>query len=94
MNRLELAAQAPNVPDWYLKEKIEHLILSFEEFSNSELVCKEILGFCGIDQQYHNYKAKFKTDLKTKSQIDFDWRFYWADEMLKRNEQEFLIKKD
>jgi hypothetical protein len=78
MNRLELAAQAPPIPDWY-KDNYKAEVMSYEEFF--ETIRPDLVLNSNYTKDYYSYR---KTE--EEKQIEFDWRFYWADEMIKRNE--------
>jgi len=69
MNRLELAAQAPLMPDWYLT--VRQLISGLEDINSS---------------LKHN--TELKDTLINQTELKESWRFYWADEMIKKNEQQ------
>lgn len=69
MNRLELAAQAPPIPDWYALGK------------------NIIEGFNNLDNILKNNKDSINATISIE-ELEKSWRFYWADEMIKRNEQQ------
>jgi hypothetical protein len=164
MNRLELAVQAPPIPDWYkreykidydfyrfLTERYNHVLRKFDRCfllmleyyylirnNNTNLInfLKEQKEqelrkniSCEIDFKYskddliewylllnhnsdiedvinnyikimqshfsnfeNNYSIFIKEEKDKK--IDYDWRFYWADEMIKRNDTETSISSN
>lgn len=120
MNRLELAAQAPPIPDWYRKQREKEIKDKISTIANNSEEVKEIQNY--IDSMTYTWKndkrklgftrnSFFQDDNDVRShlyirekdkekeiekqykielikQLEVDWRFYWADEMIKRNDTE------
>ena len=96
MNRLELAAQAPLMPDWYYEQYKKVNMLEFEAFvsmmtgitKNKELETYLDNSPINWDKEYNNYwNGFYYGNHPHKHRAEIEWRFYWADEMIKRNEQ-------
>ena len=87
MNRLELAAQAPPMPNWYYVEYVGKITLSFKEYSgiDEEKMWSENNSI--ERRKYFDYIEQINQKMYPYiHRAEIEWRFYWADEMIKRNE--------